>query len=42
MAKLTYGVRGGLFLKKKNIPFMDNLQVIGNLYPFIDCRYRFK
>ena len=30
--KLTYGVRGGLFLKKKNIPFMDNLQVIGNLF----------
>ena len=30
--KLTYGVRGGLFLKKKNIPFMDNLQVIGTLF----------
>ena len=28
--KLTYDIRGGLFLKKKDIPFMDNLQVIGN------------
>lgn len=32
--KLTYGVRGGLFLKKKDIPFMDNLQVLGNLLSF--------
>jgi len=28
--KFFYYVRGGLFLKKKNIAFMDNLQVKGN------------
>lgn len=28
--KLSYNLRGGLFLKKKNIAFMDNLQANGN------------
>tara|TARA_R110001606_G_scaffold93376_1_gene207349 strand:- start:55104 stop:57575 length:2472 start_codon:yes stop_codon:yes gene_type:complete len=28
--KLAYNMRAGVFLEKKNIPFMDNLQVNGN------------
>ncbi len=31
---LTYNVRGGLFLKKKDIAFMDNLQANGNQLTF--------
>ncbi len=33
--KLAYNIRGGLFLKKKNITFMDNLQANGNQLLFI-------
>lgn len=33
--KLTYNLRGGLFLKKKDIPFMDNLQANGNQLLFV-------
>ena len=33
--KLAYNIRGGLFLKKKNIAFMDNLQANGNQLLFI-------
>lgn len=33
--KLVYNIRGGLFLKKKKIPFMDNLQANGNQLFFI-------
>tara|TARA_B100000795_G_C22802749_1_gene442832 strand:+ start:1261 stop:3732 length:2472 start_codon:yes stop_codon:yes gene_type:complete len=33
--KLAYNARGGLFLKKKNIAFMDNLQANGNQLFFI-------
>lgn len=32
--ELTYSVRGGVFLKKKNIAFMDLLQANGNLLTF--------
>ncbi|ARV06881.1 hypothetical protein BTO04_09380 [Polaribacter sp. SA4-10] len=32
---LSYNMRGGLFLKKKNIAFMDNLQANGNQLLFI-------
>lgn len=32
--QFSYDIRGGLFLKKKNIAFMDNLQVIGNQLTF--------
>ncbi|MCG1034937.1 DUF5686 and carboxypeptidase regulatory-like domain-containing protein [Polaribacter sargassicola] len=32
--KLAYNLRGGMFLKKKNIAFMDNLQANGNLLTF--------
>ena len=32
---LTYNVRGGLFLKKKDIAFMDNLQANGNQLTFV-------
>ena len=32
---LKYNIRGGVFLKKKNIAFMDNLQVIGNELTFL-------
>ena len=31
---LSYNLRGGIFLKKKNIAFMDNLQTNGNLLTF--------
>ena len=33
--KLAYNIGGGLFLKKKNIAFMDNLQANGNQLLFI-------
>ncbi|MGK0459092.1 MAG: hypothetical protein ACJAVE_002079 [Polaribacter sp.] len=33
--KLVYNIRGGMFLKKKKIPFMDNLQANGNQLFFI-------
>jgi hypothetical protein len=33
--KLVYNMRGGMFLKKKKIPFMDNLQANGNQLFFI-------
>ena len=32
---LTYNARGGLFLKKKDIAFMDNLQANGNQLTFV-------
>ena len=32
---LTYNVKGGLFLKKKDIAFMDNLQANGNQLNFV-------
>ena len=32
---LTYNVKGGLFLKKKDIAFMDNLQANGNQLTFV-------
>jgi hypothetical protein len=32
---LSYNIRGGLFLKKKNIAFMDNLQANGNQLSFV-------
>ena len=31
---LSYNIRGGLFLKKKNIAFMDKLQANGNMLDF--------
>ncbi|WP_405609988.1 DUF5686 and carboxypeptidase regulatory-like domain-containing protein [Polaribacter sp. Asnod1-A03] len=34
LGKLSYNLRGGMFLKKKNIAFMDNLQTNGNLLTF--------
>lgn len=33
--KLIYHLRGGMFLKKKNIAFMDNLQANGNQLLFV-------
>ena len=33
--QLQYNIRGGLFLKKKNIAFMDNLQANGNQLVFV-------
>lgn len=33
--KLVYNLRGGMFLKKKNIAFMDNLQANGNQLLFV-------
>ena len=33
--KLSYNLRGGLFLKKKNIAFMDNLQANGNQLSYV-------
>jgi hypothetical protein len=33
--KLAYNLRGGMFLKRKNIAFMDNLQANGNQLFFI-------
>lgn len=33
--KLVYNLRGGVFLKKKNIAFMDNLQANGNQLLFV-------
>ena len=32
---LSYNIRGGMFLKKKNIAFMDKLQVNGNQLTFV-------
>ena len=33
--QFQYNIRGGLFLKKKNIAFMDNLQANGNQLTFV-------
>ena len=33
--QLVYNMRAGIFLEKKNIPFMDNLQVNGNQLVFV-------